>query len=46
MSSRKIKNIINEELKKANNKVNGKILSITHPTICKYLNEKIESLLA
>ena len=41
MSPRKIKNIINEELKKTNNKVNGKAISITHPTICKYLNEKM-----
>ena len=41
MSSRKITNIINEELKKTNNKVNGKAISITHPTICKYLNEKM-----
>ena len=41
MSSRKITNIINEELKKTNNKVNGKTISITHPSICKHLNEKM-----
>ena len=41
MSSRKITNLINKELEKTNNKVNGKTISITHPTICKYLNEKM-----
>ena len=41
MSSRKIASSINREFEETNRKENGKILSITHPTICKYLNENM-----
>ena len=41
ISSRKIASSINKEFEETNRKENGKILSITHPTICKYLNENM-----
>ena len=41
ISSRKIASSINKEFEETNRKENGKILSITHPTICKYLNENL-----
>ena len=41
VSSRKIANIINEELKKTYDNSKEKKITITHPTICKYLNENM-----
>ena len=41
MSSRKITHLINEELKNVKDNSKNKILSITHPTIFKYLNENM-----
>ena len=41
INSRKIASSINKEFEETNRKENGKILSITHPTICKYLNENM-----
>ena len=41
MSSRKIANLINEELKNSSKVPKSKKISITHPTICSYLNENM-----
>ena len=41
ISSRKIANLINEELKKTFENSKGKKITITHPTVCKYLNENM-----
>ena len=41
MSSRKIANLINEELKNSPKVAKSKKISITHPTICSYLNENM-----